>query len=189
MRGTPGIGRYAPGSGPVIGPDGTVDLGDLGGTLRAFRRDGSPLWARQLGGAHAILASPAVDTGGAIHVVGFRQLRDHRGGRDDIVWESRPFRFTPGGGMLAQVPFPEHNPTSASARGRGRSSAAPVIWRSGSEAAVIVPAIDERPGGSEVRLLAFSPQRFVLADIRVAAIASTVTGGTDRPGWGWSCAR
>lgn len=182
-RTVPGIGRYAPGSGPVIGPDGTVYLGDLGGTLRAFRPDGSPFWSRQLGGAHTILASPAVGPDGTIHVVGFRQLRDHRGGRDDIVWESRLFRFTPGGGMLAPVPFPEHNPTSATARGRGRSAAAPVIWRSGADAAVIVPAIYERPGGSEVRLLAFSPQGYVLADTRVAAIASTVTGGGDRPGW------
>lgn len=182
-RTVPGIGSYAPGSGPVIGPDGTVHLGDQQGRLRAFRRDGTPLWMRELGGTHRILASPAVDVDGMVYVVGFRELRDHRGGRNDIVWGSTLFRFTPGGGMLAPVPFPEHNPSSPTARGRGRTSAAPVIWRSGAEAAVIVPAIYERPGGSEVRLLAFSPNGFWLADIRVAAIGSTVTGGGDRPGW------
>lgn len=182
-RTVPGIGRYAPGHGPVIGPDGTVYLADTQGNVRAFRPDGSPLWTRDIGGAYTILASPAVDADGTVHVIGLRTLRDHRGGRDDLVWESRLFRFTPGGGMLAPVPFPEHHPTSPTSRGRGRSSAAPVIWRSGAEAAVIVPAIYERPGGSEVRLVAFAPQGFVLADTRVAGIASSVTGGGDRPTW------
>jgi outer membrane protein assembly factor BamB len=72
----PNIGTYGPGAGPVIGPDGTVYLGDEGGVLRAFHADGSFYWQRTLG--ESIKASPVVDADGSIYVVGIGTYLDHR---------------------------------------------------------------------------------------------------------------
>ena len=41
-----GLGHFAPGSGPVIGPDGTVYVGTTDGWLLAFDPDGGLRWKR-----------------------------------------------------------------------------------------------------------------------------------------------
>jgi outer membrane protein assembly factor BamB len=40
------LGRFAPGSGPVIGPDGTVYVGNADGLLHAITPAGELLWKR-----------------------------------------------------------------------------------------------------------------------------------------------
>ena len=48
LQSVPGVGPLAPGAGPVIGPDGTVYVGNFTGELRAIRPDGSQAWRRTL---------------------------------------------------------------------------------------------------------------------------------------------
>jgi outer membrane protein assembly factor BamB len=45
-----GLGLSAPGSGPVIGPDGTVYVGNNTGELRAFRPNGDLKWQARIPG-------------------------------------------------------------------------------------------------------------------------------------------
>ncbi len=52
------LGPTAPGAGPVIGPDGTVCVGNMQGWLQAFHPDGTPAWKRQLPVGHAIRWPP-----------------------------------------------------------------------------------------------------------------------------------
>jgi outer membrane protein assembly factor BamB len=176
----PGIGSYAPGAGPVIGPDGTVYLGNQQGELRALRPDGSLAWMRTLNNGEAIPASPVVDADGSIFVVGTLTHRDHR--VTPTVWrtDSRLYRFLPGGGLLWVHPFPEISflgrPELAN---RGATSAPPNIWRHGTEAAVVIPAIYRAWGGVQLHLLAFSLDGALLADQKVTHHADTITGGAD----------
>jgi outer membrane protein assembly factor BamB len=168
----PGIGSYAPGAGPVIGPDGTVYLGNQQGELRALRPDGSLAWMRKLNNGEAILASPVVDTDGSIYVVGAMTYRDHR--VTPVVWrtDSRLYRFLPGGGLLWTQAFPESFPSRPS---RGATSAPPNIWRHGTDAAVVIPAMYRALGGDQLRLLAYSLDGALLADQRVSYNAYTTT--------------
>ena len=62
------IGTFAPGAGPVIGPDGTVYIGNQQGRLLAFHPDGSAAWHRT--SRRAKSASPVVDADGSVYVVG-----------------------------------------------------------------------------------------------------------------------
>ena len=63
------LGAIAPGANPVVGPDGTVYIGNLQGQLHAFHADGTPYWTRQLNGLHGgIFAAPVVGNDGSIYV-------------------------------------------------------------------------------------------------------------------------
>lgn len=55
--------------------------------------------------------------------------------------------------------------------------AAPNIWRSGSEAAVVIPVRDKRPSATDLRLLAFSPSGTLLSDVEVTSVSFATTGG------------
>jgi outer membrane protein assembly factor BamB len=44
------IGTFAPNANPVIGPDGTVYIGNEQGKLMAFHADGTPWWSRDIPG-------------------------------------------------------------------------------------------------------------------------------------------
>src|SRR5262249_7372531 len=73
------IGTLAPGSGPVIGPSGTLYVANMDGKVLAFHPDGSPAWNRILPvGSGSFLASPVVGADGSVYVVSVRQARDHR---------------------------------------------------------------------------------------------------------------
>ncbi|HKP22471.1 MAG TPA: PQQ-binding-like beta-propeller repeat protein, partial [Dongiaceae bacterium] len=63
-RATVSLGEIAPGAGPVIAPDGTVYVGNMDGTLMAFRPDGTPLWSRDIGGYESIVSSPVLGSDG-----------------------------------------------------------------------------------------------------------------------------
>ncbi|MBV1798613.1 hypothetical protein [Siccirubricoccus sp. G192] len=154
----PGLGSFAPGAGPVIGPDGTVYLGNEQGVLWALHADGSFYWKQQLGAGQSIQASPVVDTDGSIYVVGEYTYTDHRVTPAVRRTDSTLYHIAPTGGGLWTRPFPEHFTGVPQAASRGATSAPPNIWRSGSQAAIIVPAAYKVLGGSmELYLLAFPP--------------------------------
>ena len=172
----PNIGTFAAGAGPVIGPDGTVYIGNEQGKLWAFHADGSPYWSRDIGHGESIVASPVVGSDGMIYVIGVKRYTDHRVDPAVEVVESTFNRFAPGGGYLGATPFPDH----------GRSVAAmgaPNIWKSGNDEAVIMAAAYQHSagGGHDVYLIAFSTSGGVLAETKAEAYVPTVSGG-----WGVS---
>ena len=180
----PGLGRFAPGAGPVIGPDGMVYVGNFFGELRAIRLDGSQAWMRTLLRGQHIMASPVIGADGAIYVVGTKRerIRDHRGGgevRFHTRYETTLYRFHSGGAMVWSSNFPGTNPASL---GTGTAPAAPNIWRSGGTEVIIVPAEYPTFGGHDVRLAAFSTNGALLFTHRVTAVRYAVTGGSD---WEW----
>ena len=170
----PGIGSYAPGAGPVIGPDGIVYLGSREGDLRALRADGSLYWKRSLGLGQAILASSVVDTDGSIYVVGVRSYTDHRVTPAVRRSESRLYHFYPGGGLQWVILFPRHYASVPASADNGETTAPPNIWRSGGNTAIMVPAVYRGRVSRDVRLLAFSPGGILLADRGVGSIVPQV---------------
>ena len=154
----PGLGTFAPGAGPVIGPDGTVYLGNEQGVLWALHADGSFYWTQQLGPGQSIQASPTVDSDGSIYVVGEYTYTDHRVTPAVRRTDSTLYHIAPTGGGLWTQPFPEHFTGVPQAASRGATSAPPNIWRNGSQAAIIVPtAYKVLGGGMELYLVAFPP--------------------------------
>ncbi|MBX9945785.1 MAG: PQQ-binding-like beta-propeller repeat protein [Reyranella sp.] len=143
-----GLGFSAPGSGPVIGPDGTVYVGNSLGELRAFRPNGDLKWQTRLAG-RGIVASPAIGRDGAIYVVGVLTARDNRDGRQRLINQGELYRIDPNTGSLYWVaPFP-----GAGEAGTAATTASPTIWRSGNAQVVMVPVL--HPQGS-LRILAYS---------------------------------
>ena len=152
-----GIGTYAPGAGPVIGPGGNVVLGSEQGVLRALKPGGAIAWVRALGSGNAIVASPVVDVDGSIYVIGERTFVDHHASGDVRRTDSTVFRYSASGDLIWESPLPlRYNNTVAA--NRGATSASPTIWRQGGNAAVLVSAAYQVLGGAqEFRLLALSP--------------------------------
>jgi hypothetical protein len=180
----PELGAFADGAGPVIGPDGSVYLGTTNGKVIALHADGSPYWNRQLP-EQQILTSPVIGTDGSVYVVGERHqiIRDHREGETTLrkVAEATLYKFTASGGQMGGgTPFPKNPIIHFAGRGPERT-AAPNIWRYGSDEVVMVPAIYTTFGGYDLHLIAFSAIGGVMADIAVA-----YWGGDDVTGHGWA---
>lgn len=175
----PGLGRFAPGAGPVIAPDGTVYLGTTQGKLIALHADGSPFWSRDITPGQSIVASPAISSDGSVYVIGTRTVRDNRVDPPATITTSTLHQFTSSGGWVNQIAFPEHGPSGPAA------FAPPGIWRSGGAEAIMVPAVYRNPvtGGHSVRLIAFSLSGQVLDDNVVINITPQTYGGSCRPGW------
>lgn len=172
-----GLGSFAPGAGPVIGPDGTVYVGNEQGVLWAFHPDGTPYWNQPLGVRQSIQASPVVDTDGSIYVVGESTYTDHRVSPAVKRTDSTLYHFAPTGGTLWTRPFPEHFAGTPEAASRGVTSAAPNIWREGSYAAIIVPAVYKGLGGDlELYLLAFPTDGGAPREQNVIDQAQVVSG-------------
>jgi hypothetical protein len=166
----------------VIGPDGTVYLGNREGELRALHPDGSAFWKRTLGPpGEAILASPVVDIDGSIYVVGVRSITDHRVNPAVERSESRLYRFVPGGGLLWVALFPSHYSSVPKSASHGATTAPPNIWRRGEDAAIMVPAVYRGLASKDVRLLAFTTGGGLLADKLVGAIVPQVVSGSGLP--------
>lgn len=173
-----GIGSYAPGAGPVIGPDGTVYVGNEQGELRALHPDGSLAWKRTLAPSEAITASPVVDTDGSIYVVGVRTYTDHRVNPPVRRSESRLHRFTAGGGYLWDALFP----------GDSATTAPPNVWHSGGDTAILVPAAYRGLASKDVHLLAYTTGGALLANKLIGAIVSQVFGSNGLPEfWNIAC--
>jgi hypothetical protein len=174
----PQIGTFAPGTGPVIGTDGTVYIGNEQGKVFAFHANGTPAWSRQLPHGHAVKASPVVSSDGSIFVVSGTVVRDHRGGESRVRYQSFLNRFTPGGGWT-WTEFPERYSTFELYRGSGATSAAPNIWRFGAAEVLMVPVVYRVPGGTEIRLQALWLTGAPLADILVKHFSDEITGSSD----------
>jgi hypothetical protein len=153
-KSVPGLGTFAPGSGPVIAPDGTVYLGTLEGKLIALHADGSPFWSRDITAnptfKQRIVASPAVGADGSIYVIGVKRL-----GKAEPTLHI----FTPGGGFVGSHAFPTHGTRGA------RTSAPPNIARIGNLEVVLVPAL-YREGNQprDLRIVGFSTMGNVVID-------------------------
>jgi outer membrane protein assembly factor BamB len=136
----PGLGTFAPGAGPVIGPDGAVHLGTEQGKLLQLHRNGAPSWTSELpqifGGRPSIVASPAVGADGSVYVIGVLTLREHKAGTTVTRNISEVHKFSPGGRHLWRTALP------ARELGRGGYAGAPPnIWQSSGTETVMVPAV------------------------------------------------
>ena len=180
------IGTYAPGAGPVIGPDGTVFIGNRQGELRALHPDGTRSWQRTLGPpAQEIHAAPVVDIDGSIYVVGTLSYTDGNAMPPAFHGETRLYRFDPGGALLwvRQLPSPLAGavPGTIDAAVTG----APNIWRAGGNAAIILPAVYRTSYGGVIVLLAFSlPNGNLVASYFISNIGNGVSSGSaEFPGY------
>jgi hypothetical protein len=175
----PGLGRFSPGAGPVVAPDGTVYLGTIGGKLIALHADGKAFWSRDITPGQSIVASPAISSDGSIYVIGTRTVRDHRVDPPVTTVTSTLHHFNNTGAWLNQIAFPAHGEPGPAAFGP------PNIWRSGNAEAIMVPTLyrNKVTGGHSVRLIAFSPTGQMLDDKVVVNITPQTVGGSGRPTW------
>jgi hypothetical protein len=177
VRKLTGLGKVAPGAGPVIGADGTVYLATLDGKLRAFTPDGDLKWAVSTPSRFTFQASPAIGRDGTIYVIGGRVARDHRivHGETVLRYDSQLIRFSPTGSQLSVTGFPAHLPEWY---GTGATSAAPILWRAADVEIVMIPVFYRSFNGHELRLLAFSNAGDLMFDQLVTYVSyGDVTGG------------
>jgi hypothetical protein len=167
----PGLGSFAPGSGPVIGPDGTVYVGNSDGLLHAISPAGEIRWQRDTP-QQRIGASPVVGLDGSIYVIGLSR----EGEPPNIRNDSTLYRFHPNGAMLWARSFPEGHPPEW---GSGTTTASPNIWRSGNDEVIIVPHLYPTYGGHWVRLVAFSTTGGVVFNHKVTYVSYEITGSVD----------
>jgi outer membrane protein assembly factor BamB len=169
-----GLGRFSPGAGPVIGPDGTVYVANTDGLLRALSPAGALEWKRDTP-QRRIGASPVVGADGSIYVVGLFSARDHRDG-EHVRYESTLYRFDSGGAMVWARPFPEGGPQHW---GSGTTTASPNIWKSGDTEVIIVPHMYPTYGGHALHVVAFSTTGALLFNHKVTYVGYEITSSTD----------
>lgn len=156
----PGLGTFAPGSGPVIAPDGTVYLGVQEGKLIALHADGKPFWSRDVDPGEAIVASPAIGADGSVYVIGAKSKITKMGAIKKTEIGSTLYAFNSSGALLARTPFPTQGLRAA-------TTAPPNIVSVGGREIVLAPALYRNSNvkdGVDVRLIGFSAQGGVLLD-------------------------
>ncbi len=171
------VGQVSPGANPVIGPDGTVYIGNVAGELVALHPDGTPYWRRRLNPEHgSIFASPAVGADGSIYVVSTMSYLDHRSGTPVSVHTAFLHKFLAGGAWAFSKTFPKA--TLYPFTDGGASTAPPNIWRWNGTEAIVVPVVYKALGRSELRIIAFSTGGVVLGDKRVTVQVYDISGTT-----------
>ncbi len=160
----PNIGTFANGAGPVIGPDGTLYLGNLQGQLMAFREDGARLWTVNLPGGERIVASAMV-WNGDIYVVGQTDT------------DAALYRFNSSGGQVYRAPFPPHRPGTIMTTAPNISST-PVIGSNAQKALVVLPVAYKAPNAPvyETHLLLFFDDGQISVDQNIDTVTPTTTG-------------
>src|SRR5262245_14904073 len=171
------VGQVAPGANPVIGPDGTLYIGNLAGELVALHPDGTPYWRRKLNPEHgSIFASSAVGADGSIYVVSTMSYLDHRSGTPVSIHTAFLHKFLAGGAWAFSKTFPKA--TLYPFTDGGASTAPPNIWRWNGTEAIMVPVVYKALGRSELRIIAFSTGGVVLGDKRVTVQVYDINGTT-----------
>jgi len=171
------VGQVAPGANPVIGPDGTLYIGNLAGELVALHPDGTPYWRRKLNPEHgSIFASSAVGADGSIYVVSTMSYLDHRSGTPVSIHTAFLHKFLAGGAWAFSKTFPKA--TLYPFTDGGASTAPPNIWRWNGTEAIMVPVVHKALGRSELRIIAFSTGGVVLGDKRVTVQVYDINGTT-----------
>ena len=179
------LGSIAPGANPVVGPDGTVYIGNIEGELRAFHADGRAYWTRKLNSLHGgIFAAPVVGADGSIYVVSSVHYTDHRDGVTNERNDSFLHKFSPGGGWVFAAPFPVQSSNSPTVVNRGATTAPPNIWRWNGTEAIMVPVVYKTVVAADLRLIAFSTSGAVIADKLVTQGSSP--GTTGGPGYDYT---
>ncbi|MEZ5830474.1 MAG: hypothetical protein R3D05_04795 [Dongiaceae bacterium] len=164
----PNIGTFANGAGPVIGPDGTLYIGNEQGRLMAFGETGTPVWNVALSGGEGIVASAMV-WNGDIYVVGATGTN------------AALYRFRPDGTQVYRRPFPQH-------RSGGIMTTAPNISFAGPTPVVVLPVAYKTAGSQiyETRLLLFTengqPYQDILIDIAVPQTTGSFGSASIAPG-------
>jgi hypothetical protein len=171
----PGLGKFAPGAGPVVASDGTVYLGTVEGKLIALHADGSPFWSRDITRGQNIVASPLISSDGSIYVIGVKIPRENA--PDARVPSATLHHFNNSGAWVNQIAFPQHGEVGPVA------FSPPNLWRDASGEAIMVPAVyrNKVTGGYAVRLIAFSLTGQVLDDKVVKNITPQTVGGSNFP--------
>ncbi|MEZ5830475.1 MAG: hypothetical protein R3D05_04800 [Dongiaceae bacterium] len=165
----PRLGGVAPGTGPVVAPNGTVYIANMRGKLMAFQPDGTRLWTRDIGG-QGVLSSPALGMDGSIYVVGTAKVRDHTVSPVITRTVTELYKFNSTGALLWHAPMPK-------VYGGLSGDAPPNIWRNGGGEAIIVPGIFRQDSAQfEMHLVAFSTDGRILADKLVSNLFGDVTG-------------
>jgi len=173
------IGTFAPNANPVIGPDGTVYIGNEQGKVMTFRADGTPWWSRDIPG-QSIVASPLLGADGSVYVIGLKPFTDHSVNPPKKRFDAVLHRFTAGGGWIRQTPFPEQNGAAGTSE---LAPAAPNMWKSGNAEVIMVPVTYDGFAGWETHLLAFSTDGQLLANAMVGYSSPTITGGSGLSDW------
>jgi hypothetical protein len=180
-----GMGSFASGVGPVIGPDGTVYLGNEQGVLWALHSDGSPYWHRALDRpGESIKAPPVVDTDGAVYVISTYEYTDHRVNPPVKHRETRLYRFTSGGGVGWAKPLPDHGSIAVGPDEGVVSSPLNVLHQEGTTTILITAGY---PGRSvyETRLIGFSNGGALVGDIRLGLLNYGDVTGDSGLTWSW----
>jgi hypothetical protein len=174
-----GMGSFASGVGPVIGPDGTVYLGSEQGVLWALHADGSPYWHRALDRpGESIKAPPVVDTDGAIYVVSTYEYTDNRVNPPVKHRETRLYRFTPGGGVGWAMPLPDHG-SIAQGPDQGVVSAPLNVLHENGTTTILISAGYPGRSAYETRLIGMSNSGALAGDIRLGLLNyGDVTGNS-----------
>jgi hypothetical protein len=170
-------GPIAPGANPVIGPDGTVYLGNMDGEMHAFYYDGTPYWWRQLNPEHGgIYSAPVVGADGSVYVISTL----HHADSPDHINQSFLHKFTAGSGWVFAQPFPQSRlfPFTDG----GVTNGHPNIWRWNGTEVIIVTVKYQGQGREDISLLAFSPTGgALLANQQVSIEVYEITGGSPIP--------
>ena len=173
-----GIGTFAAGAGPVIAPNGTVYLGNQQGQVMSFQPDGTRGWTQQITPGYAIVASPVIDSEGAVYVIGTKTVQNYEVNPPRKTYSAILYKFLPSGLRIWQADFPTEfdGPTV---------TAAPNIWRHQGDEAIMVP-IDypnRVTGGYDTRLVAFAKDGAVIGNVKVKSVVYQATGSSDVSLW------